>query len=60
MTDQPKPPAPESKGDETPMQKALRLKKESQASGPQAPRGKLGPKGSAAQPAGQSKPWLKK
>lgn len=60
MTDDPKPPAPKSGQDETPMQKALRLKKEAQASGPKVPGGKLGPKASAGQAAGLSKPWMKR
>ncbi|ATQ43139.1 hypothetical protein [Caulobacter mirabilis] len=53
MTDKPT-------GDETPAQKALRLKKESAAAKAQPPRGKLGPRQSAGMEAGKSKPWMKK
>jgi len=50
-------PAPEP-SDETPMQRALRLKKAAASARPAG--AKLGPRQSAALPAGQSKPWMKK
>ncbi len=54
MTDTPKPPA-----DETPIQRALRLKQAALAARGQAPGGdKLKPDKRA--PAGASKPWMKR
>ena len=45
--------------DETPMQKALRLKKVALAAKPTAPRGgKFQRQQAAAQQAGKSKPWM--
>ncbi|MDP2260311.1 MAG: hypothetical protein Q8J89_11410 [Caulobacter sp.] len=51
--DQPPPP------DETPMQKALRLKKAALSAKPAAPRGgKFQRRQAAAQQTGKSKPWM--
>ena len=55
MTDKTDPPA-----DETPMQRALRLKKAAQGKhghGPKASSGKV-ERASAAAPTGKSKPWM--
>jgi hypothetical protein len=50
---------PPKEAGETPMQRALRLKKEAQAARPKgAAAGKV-QRGSAATPAGASKPWMK-
>jgi hypothetical protein len=46
--------------DETPIQRALRLKKAAAEARPAPPRGKGARKASAALPHGQSKPWLKR
>ncbi len=54
MADEPPPPP-----DETPMQKALRLKKAALSTRPTAPRGgKFQRQQAAAQQAGKSKPWM--
>lgn len=45
---------------ETPIQRALRLKKAAAEAKPAPPGGKGVRKGSAALPPGQSRPWLKK
>lgn len=55
MTDDPKAPA-----DESPMQRALRLKKAAQASKPDAPGGRGKPRPSTGVAAGASRPWMKK
>jgi len=55
MTDQPESP------DETPIQKALRLKKAAEAAKPQPPRGgKFQREQAAGIAAGKSKPWMKR
>jgi hypothetical protein len=47
--------------DETPIQRALRLKKAAEAAKPQPPRGgKFQREQSAGVAAGKSKPWMKK
>lgn len=56
MTDDPNAPA-----DETPMQRALRLKKAAQAAKPDAPGAARGaPKPSTGVAAGASRPWMKR
>jgi hypothetical protein len=51
---------PADNPDETPMQRALRLKKAAQDARPKgAGAGKV-QRGSAAMPPGQSRPWMKK
>jgi len=53
MTDDPKP--------ETPIQRALRLKKAAQDAKPQPPRGgRFQREQSAGEAAGKSKPWMKR
>ena len=52
MTDDPK--------DETPMERALRLRKAALDSKPKPPGGKLGPKQSQGMASGASKPWMKR
>jgi hypothetical protein len=54
MTDDPKDPP-----DETPMQRALRLKKAAQQARPQAPGGGK-PRAQAGVTAGASRPWMKR
>ena len=49
---------PKPAGDETPIQRALRLKKAAQDAKPQAPGGKLKPSKNMA--AGASRPWMKR
>ena len=57
MTDEPDTPAP----DETPIQKALRLKKAIQDARPKPPRGGRFQREQAARvAAGKSKPWMSK
>jgi hypothetical protein len=46
--------------DETPMQRALRLKKAALGARPKGPAADKVRRGSAAAPAGASKPWMKK
>lgn len=46
--------------DETPMQRALRLKKAALDARPKGPSAGKVQRGSAAPPAGQSKPWMKR
>jgi hypothetical protein len=46
--------------DETPMQRALRLKKAALDARPKGPAAAKVQRGSAALPAGASKPWMKK
>ena len=55
MSDDPKPPA-----DETPMQRALRLKKSALDARQTPGGGTPKPRQSAAAPSGASKPWMKK
>ncbi|USQ97450.1 hypothetical protein [Caulobacter sp. RL271] len=60
MTDKIDAPAPKDKDGETPMQRALRLKKAAQGKhghGPKASSGKV-ERASAAAPTGKSKPWM--
>jgi hypothetical protein len=60
MTDKPEVPAPEASNDETPMQRALRLKKAAQGKhghGAKASTGKV-ERASAVAPTGKSKPWM--
>lgn len=58
MTDDPKDaPAPP---DETPMQRALRLKKAAQAAKADAPGGRGKPRPSTGVAAGASRPWMKR
>ncbi len=54
MSDTPEDPA------ESPIERALRLKKAAQAAKPQAPGPGFKPKAAARMPAGASKPWMKK
>ena len=46
--------------DETPMQRALRLKKAAQEARSKGPGSAKVQRGSAAMPVGKSKPWMKK
>jgi len=57
----PKDAAPKDLGDETPIQRALRLKKAAIDAKPKPPRGgKFQREQSAAMAAGVSKPWMKR
>jgi len=60
MTDKTEAPPPEAQDDETPMQRALRLKKAAQGKhghGARASTGKV-ERASVAAPTGKSKPWM--
>ncbi|CAN7504639.1 hypothetical protein LJR225_003587 [Phenylobacterium sp. LjRoot225] len=61
MSDDPKDAAPKDSGDETPIQRALRLKKAAIDAKPKPPRGgKFQREQAAAMTTGVSKPWMKR
>jgi hypothetical protein len=60
MTDRPKTDAPESGAPETPMARALRMKKAALDAKPKPPGGKAPREPAAGIAAGASKPWMKR